>query len=496
MVIAIILTAAMFVPASISFAANDIYNPSENYYASYDGWISSGGKVIMNTKFKDGSFWGNNKVTSTPANGQENAIYKIELRTSLTVDNGKSVTAFCANVGSWNFNENQGLYIPATLDPQVKSNILSAFNYINDKYGSLDGWQEGNDYTRPITASGSTRVIAQTIVWRFVGMAEVEDIKIVTAGYDPVINNAIADVMANYSTYTGTSVTDLVYLAGPAYPSDIGAIQPQIIPIFASYNVRKLGWMRSTEISGESFKKAIVYGSDAWNFAETFANTPIKYFEHEEVRAVANQKASEGTEVVRPFTEQLVGMRHIWDLGDYFSLYKNQNGNVFYDWASWEHFGVNGELYHSNGQYSIRRFSAYIDVNTTTLSSAKSIFLAPEDELGNMSYLFPINDNVFVFVNGTLAYWGGTDVIAGNNQYGALTRTTFNGMEGIKVRNGVNGVFKDIYPHTDGWCIDLEENADAVNIKSLLTPGFNRIDIICDEYWEGGGMNRLQMYFN
>jgi len=255
----------------------------------------------------------------------------------------------------------------------------------------------------------------------------------------------------------------------------------------------ELGWMRSSELSDAKFIKAVGQSGDAWTYEEAFANTPIKYFESEEVRAVANDKASEGTENTTVADEQLVGMEHIWDGGSYFDKYKNENGNVPFDWASWEHQGISG-VEGDKGEYSIRRFSAYIDFSEEDLEDAASIMLAPEDELGNMSYLFPINDNAFIFVNGKLAFWGGTDVVAGQNQYGALNRTTFMGKKGINVRNGINGVFKNIYPHTDGWCIDLENNSEAVDIKELLKPGFNRIDIITDEYWEGGGMNQLKLY--
>ena len=255
----------------------------------------------------------------------------------------------------------------------------------------------------------------------------------------------------------------------------------------------KLGWMRSSELPAESFLKPVGIYGDAWTYSEAFRRTPIKYFEDEAVRAVANEKVANGTEYTSSEEEQLVGMSHIWDHGTYFSKYKNENGNVPFGWASWEHFGESGTV-EDKGEYSIRRFSAYIDFSADDLASTSSIMLAPEDELGNMSYLFPLNDNVFVFVNGQLAFWGGTDVAEGANQYGALNRTEFMGKVGIKVRNGVNGVFKDVYPHTDGWCIDLVDNADAVDIKSLLVPGFNRIDVIADEYWEGGGMNQLSVY--
>ena len=254
-----------------------------------------------------------------------------------------------------------------------------------------------------------------------------------------------------------------------------------------------LGWMRSSELPEARFLKPVDVDGDAWSYNEAFNSTPIKYFESLEVQAVANEKAAEGTENATIEDEQLVGMRHIWDNGNYFDKYKNENGNVTFGWASWKHFGESGTI-EEKGEYSIRRFAAYVDFSAEDLMTATSIMLAPEDELGNMSYLFPLNDNVFVFVNGKLAFWGGTDVKAGQNQHGALNRTEFMGKEGIKVRNGVNGVFKDIYPHTDGWCIDLEDNAEAVDIKNLLKPGFNRIDIITDEYWEGGGMNQLSLY--
>ena len=256
---------------------------------------------------------------------------------------------------------------------------------------------------------------------------------------------------------------------------------------------KHLGWMRSTEIPSESFLKSVGGTGDAWNYETAFKNTPIKYFQDETVRSVANGRVASGGEYTVPSGVQLVGMEHIWDAGEYFPLYKQQNNGAAYAWASWEHHGESGSV-EEKGEYSIRRFSAYIDLTASELSAAKSVLLAPADELGNMSYLFPINDNAFVFVNGQLVFWGGTDVVAGNNQFGALNRTAFGGKEGIKVRSGVNDVFKNVYPHTDGWCIDLESNAAALNLKPHLTAGFNRIDIITDEYWEGGGMNKLNLY--
>jgi hypothetical protein len=252
--------------------------------------------------------------------------------------------------------------------------------------------------------------------------------------------------------------------------------------------------MRSTEIGEHSYKVLVGAQSQAWDYATAFDATPIQYFENTDVQAKANEKAAQGSEVVRPSGEQLVGIQHIWDRGTYFDKYKEENGGVGYDWASWKHWGVSGNTV-DKGEYSVRRFAAYFEMDAGALAAADKAVIAPTDELDGMSYLFPINDNVFVFVNEQLVYWGGTDVIAGNNQYGALNRDTYMGKSGVPVRDGVNGVFKSIYPHTDGWCIDLETNAAEINIRPFLQQGFNRIDIFADEYWEGGGMNRLKLFF-
>ena len=313
------------------------------------------------------------------------------------------------------------------------------------------------------------------------------------AGYTLVNADVAADLGADWINAKKPSGYDLGSVSYVTITTDPESNIVIVVYVMVE-KIQKLplGWMRSTEVGAESFKKAIV-DYDAWSYNEAFDSTPIKYFENADVQNKANEKVAQGTEVAVSEGEQYVGIQHIWDLGNYFNQYKEQNGNVFFDWASWRHWGISGSEA-DKGEYSIRRFAAYFELTADEIANASNILVAPEDELGNMSYLFPINDNIFLFVNGQLAYWGGTDVVAGDNQFGALNRSTFMGMEGIKVRNGVNGVFQSVYPHTDGWCIDLNENKDAVNIKSLLQPGFNRIDIITDEYWEGGGMNRLFLF--
>ncbi len=253
-----------------------------------------------------------------------------------------------------------------------------------------------------------------------------------------------------------------------------------------------LEWMRSSELKEDSLILDVSTNSNSWSYENAFNNTPLKYFTTSGAQALANSKAALGQENVSP-AQQQVGYDSVWDNGTYFEKYKNENGNATYDWASWKHHGVSGNTV-NKGEYSIRRFSSYINISSDELAALESAVLAPEDELGNMSYLFPINDTVLVFVNGQLAYWGGTDIIEGQNQYNALNRAELMGQAGIKVRSGVNGIFKSIYPHTDGWCIDLSENEAAVDVKPLLSTGFNRIDVFADDYWEGGGMNKLNLF--
>ena len=271
-------------------------------------------------------------------------------------------------------------------------------------------------------------------------------------------------------------------------------LAPQALAYSASGGkMVELEWMRSSEDA--FYIMPVEQSGDAWNYSEAIVNTLLQYFQTEGAKATALDRANSGKEWLYD-GDFKVGVNFIWDRGSFFDKYKAENGNAAYDWASWKHHGIDAMPNTHDGEYSVRRFSTYVDIPQEIFDGMTGVLLAPTDELGNMSYLFPINDTVFVFVNGKLAFWGGTDIIEGQNVWGAMLRANFLGLPGIPVINGINGALKNVYPHTDGWCIDLEENKAAVNIKSLLKPGFNRIDIICDEYWEGGGMNRLQIYMD
>ena len=189
----------------------------------------------------------------------------------------------------------------------------------------------------------------------------------------------------------------------------------------------ELQWMRSGELESDKFVVPMKAGDDAWNYNQVCDATSLRYFETSSAQFLANAKAAEGTENVSE-DGQLVGTNFVWDCGDFYNKYREENGNVSYAWASWKHWGIDSDSKGGNNEYSLRRYTSYFDLNDSLLSGLQSATLAPADELGAMSYLFTINDTVFVFVNGNLVYWGGTDITEGNNQYGALVRSSFGGV--------------------------------------------------------------------
>ena len=254
--------------------AGSDFNPNDTYQIDNET-INNSGQVILETTFKSGTVW-----SFTNGDGHDNQILNIRLLDS----SGKSWLSFCGSHGSLNFAPS---YIDSTgsLDPQVRANLLKAYNYIISKYGSLDqendglgNWSEdtGDAYIRPITAENSTYAIAQIVTWMIVhenGISRYNattqsmvDDNIVSIraisnnhgkdlGYrydgtmtdeqlgltpgDPdvnaygVLNDAVDDVLANYAGFTGEQkVTDVAYLTNVTFPDNSGRLQPQFVPIF------------------------------------------------------------------------------------------------------------------------------------------------------------------------------------------------------------------------------------------------------------------------
>ena len=225
----------------------DEFNTSIDHWVSYS-WVSGGGSVIISTLFKDGTFWGDYKeIFDNEGNlieRPDNAIYNITMRTSRDCAYIE-YPSFCAYYGSRFFGEDKP-YTTGNLDATVKADILSAFNYIYDTYGSIDAWQtEG-----ALTVQQSTKIMSQIIVWLMVDK-RIDIMKAVHgAGGGPaqyeIVNDAIADVLAHYKGYKGLgAIKDIIYLVGQSFPSDILNTQPQVVPVFnpgiVIHNITKCG---------------------------------------------------------------------------------------------------------------------------------------------------------------------------------------------------------------------------------------------------------------
>gem|GEM_PF-5992149 len=89
--------------------------------------------------------------------------------------------------------------------------------------------------------------------------------------------------------------------------------------------------------------------------------------------------------------------------------------------------------------------------------------------------VIPMNDNLYLFVNEELLFWGGTILFHEPN-------TQFLGMEGRAVEDQDYSVF----PETDGWFM-----SGAIPELSGFSEGENIIDVFAEEFWSGGGMHEL-----
>ena len=242
----------------------------------------------------------------------------------------------------------------------------------------------------------------------------------------------------------------------------------------------ELEWMRGSEAEADVMIRLATDDAE-WAYGSIFEATPLRYFQSTGAQTAANTKAAAGEESVYAESGQKAGYENVWDCGENLSGEKSE---MYYDWASWKHYGTGTD------SHSIRRFSSYVELDAEQYYSLSDAMLAPEDELGVMSYLFPVNDNMFVFVNGRLAFCNADTAARAQTE----KEYVFGGNNGLLTRSGENYIFNGLFPHTGGRCIDLEKYKDAVNIKSFLKLGENRIDIIFDEYNNGGGMNKLNLY--
>ena len=163
----------------------------------------------------------------------------------------------------------------------------------------------------------------------------------------------------------------------------------------------------------------------------------------------------------------------VWDGGtgsQYFTGYSTRSD---ISWASWA--CTQGGTPSQTGT-DLRRFQATFDIPaeyTVTGGRLGSVNPGCEDAI-------PINDNIYIFVNEELVFWGGTISVLDPD------RTHFLGVE----RRAVQPQHSHVpdFPETDGWYMDGTFPPIACD---LFVEGANVLDVFAEEFWTGGGMHEL-----
>lgn len=169
----------------------------------------------------------------------------------------------------------------------------------------------------------------------------------------------------------------------------------------------------------------------------------------------------------------LVTEDEVWDGGttnQYFTGYSTRND---IKWASWPHANP--------GNTDLRRFKAEFTLSADVAANITSAALRMPDFYPNA---IPINDNVYIFLNGDLQFWGGTRV-----QGAAGSLTTFQGMPGVPAI--------PTYTLQDWGGLDLTGWYLPGTFPNLslaeFTQGPNFLDVFAEENETGGGMAKLEL---
>ena len=223
---------------------------------------------------------------------------------------------------------------------------------------------------------------------------------------------------------------DTVFIAAHAVIEKCVTVQDTLVPV--------LTWTRSSELDVAVFPG---YGAQ-WTQAQGFTISTPELF--------------------------------VWDggeLGQYFTGYSSRTD---INWASW--ICTQNASGKSLTGTDLRRFNATFNipegcvVTGATLGSVNSGY---ED-------VIPMNDNIYIFMNEELIFWGGTISIAGLDPY----RDTFLG----EARRNTEPQNKPSFPETDGW--HMNGSFPAVP-SGLFIVGLNNLDVFAEELWTGGGMHEL-----
>lgn len=142
-------------------------------------------------------------------------------------ETGDIYPSYCAHAGSQRFaGDNDlgcvgymvaGKYMAGETDAVPYEDFISAYNYIEDKYGSLN----------------NNRVMVQVITWALLGAIDTASDEFANANLTPEEYGNILDVIANLKGYAGNGkIVDLVYMTCENPQHDFQYCQPQLVPVY------------------------------------------------------------------------------------------------------------------------------------------------------------------------------------------------------------------------------------------------------------------------
>jgi len=167
----------------------------------------------------------------------------------------------------------------------------------------------------------------------------------------------------------------------------------------------------------------------------------------------------------------------VWDGGQAGQYYTGYSTRGDISWASWT--CTQNPTGKSTTGTDLRRFQTTFDIPSGYTVTGGFIGSVNPGYAG----VIPMNDNIYIFVNEELVFWGGTISVLDP------PRTHFLGME----RRPTEPQNKALFPETDGWHMS---GAIPEVSGSLFVEGSNVLDVFAEEFWTGGGMHELGLTLN
>lgn len=223
--------------------ASEIFDEVDDVLIYFDGKNVSGSGALDTGFNPDGTYWFDKEAYD--------AALTIEAFPGMgdfhVTDGVNSYSSFCAMFGIGTDPSNP---LKANdLFEGNKADVIKAFNYIYDNWGSITQWPKFDnsawynhyrynslEYPSENDATLATKAIAQLVLWSMLDPSKDWSMD-EQYGSDrfiaKAINDAVKDTLANYKTVeVGNNITDVIFLA---YIDDGGRIhgsQPQLVPIY------------------------------------------------------------------------------------------------------------------------------------------------------------------------------------------------------------------------------------------------------------------------